>query len=217
MDKNKEIATNLPFYMKLSFRIELLIILFLILTYEVIFRWTVTIDSTVYEWLMTTFSPAFTPIFKVLTHFWWVYWIIVVTLLLTAVLSLKKGNRKYATLTLLTPVIITIINTVIKNSIQRPRPDILRLITESWYSFPSWHTMHTVALYWVIILLTSHFIKNKSLKRTIYGFSLLMMLWVTSSRIYLWVHYFSDILWWILLSLIYIFLVEFFFFRKKVA
>lgn len=203
--------------MRLSFRIFILLLLFWILTYEVLIWWTASMDESVYSWIMNTFSSNFTEVFKVFTNIWGKYWIPIVALILTSIFAYKKKYRIYAILTISTPVIIYLINTVIKNIIQRPRPDILRLISETWYSFPSWHTMHTVALYWLIILLSFYFIKNRSLKRTISIISLLIMLWVATSRIYLWVHYFSDILWWILLSLLYLFIIKHIFFTKKVA
>jgi undecaprenyl-diphosphatase len=203
--------------MRLSFRVFILLLLFWILTYEVLIWWTTSMDESVYSWIMNTFPSDFTPIFKAFTHIWGTYWIPIVALILTSIFAYKKKYRIYAILTISTPVIIYFINTVIKNCIQRLRPDILRLISETWYSFPSWHTMHTVALYWLIILLSFYFIKNRSLKRTISLASLFIMACVATSRIYLWVHYFSDILWWVFLSLLYLFIIKHIFFTKKVA
>jgi undecaprenyl-diphosphatase len=217
MNKENKNRRDSPYYLRLSFRLWLLIILFLILTYEVCTWWTVSMDSSVYDFLMNNIHPDFTQLFIAFTNLWWTYWIIILAVLLTIVLWLKKENRKFAIISFLTPIIIMIINTVVKNIVQRPRPEILRLVSETWYSFPSWHTMHTVALYWLIMLLTSYFVKNRWLRRVIYLLSLLIILWVTSSRIYLWVHYFSDILWWFLLSLVYLFVIKHFFFTKKVA
>ncbi len=208
---------NTPTYMRLSVKITLLLIFFAILTYDVLSWWTALMDEWIYNRIIESFSPNLTPIFIAFTHIWGTYWIPIVALILTAIFAYKKRYRIYAILSISTPVIIYLTNTIIKNIIQRPRPDILRLVTETWYSFPSWHTMHTVALYWLIILLSFHLIKNKSLKRIIIIASLFIMLWVTVSRIYLWVHYFSDIIWWILLSLIYLFIVKDFFFKKRTA
>ena len=217
MNKENKNKTDSPYYLRLSFRLWLLIILFLILTYEVCTWWTVSMDSSAYDFLMNNIHPDFTQLFIAFTNLWWTYWIIILAVLLTIVLWLKKENRKFAIISFLTPIIIVIVNTAIKNIVQRPRPEILRLVSETWYSFPSWHTMHTVALYWLIMLLASYFVKNRWLRRVIYLLSLLIILWVTSSRIYLWVHYFSDILWWFLLSLVYLFVIKHFFFTKKVA
>jgi undecaprenyl-diphosphatase len=148
MNKEPLKENTIPMYMRLSFRIFILLLLFWILTYEVLTWWTASMDESVYSWIMNTFSSNFTEVFIAFTNIWGTYWVIILTLILTSIFAFKKGYRKYAILTLSTPIIIYLLNTIIKNIIQRPRPDILRLISETWYSFPSWHTMHTVALYW---------------------------------------------------------------------
>ena len=208
---------NIPTYMRLSFRIFIILLLFCILTYEVLTWWTASMDESVYNWIMNTFAPNFTEVFRAFTNIWSTYWVVIVTLIVTSIFAFKKGFRKYAILVFSTPIIIYIINTIIKNIIQRPRPDILRLITETWYSFPSWHTMHAVALYWLIIILSFFFIKNKTMKLIITIISLAMILWIATSRIYLWVHYFSDVLWWFLMSLLYLCIIKNIFFTKKAA
>ena len=203
--------------MRLSFRIFIILLLFCILMYEVLTWWTASMDESVYARIMNTFAPNFTDFFRAFTNIWSTYWVIIVALIISSIFTFKKGFRKYAILVFSTPIIIYIINMIIKNIIQRPRPDILRLINETWYSFPSWHTMHAVALYWLIIILSFFFIKNKTMKLIITIISLAMILWIATSRIYLWVHYFSDVLWWFLLSLLYLCIIKNIFFTKKAA
>ena len=217
MNNKVQKEKNIPTYMRLSFRIFIILLLFCILTYEVLTWWTASMDESVYNWIMNTFAPNFTEVFRAFTNIWSTYWVVIVTLIVTSIFAFKKGYRKYAILVFSTPIIIYIINTIIKNIIQRPRPDILRLITETWYSFPSWHTMHAVALYWLIIILSFFFIKNKTMKLIITIISLAMILWIATSRIYLWVHYFSDVLWWFLISLLYLCIIKNIFFTKKAA
>ena len=60
MNKENKNKTDSPYYLRLSFRIWLLIILFLILTYEVCTWWTVSMDSSVYDFLMNNIHPDFT-------------------------------------------------------------------------------------------------------------------------------------------------------------
>ena len=217
MNNIKQKEKNIPTYMRLSFRIFIILLLFCILTYEVLTLWTFVMDESVYTRIMNTFAPNFTEFFRAFTNIWSTYWVIIVALIITSIFAFKKGYRKYAILTFSTPIIIYLLNTIIKNIIQRPRPDILRLITETWYSYPSWHTMHAVALYWLIIILSYFFIKNKTMKFIISIVSLLMILCIATSRIYLWVHYFSDVLWWLLLSLLYLCIIKNIFFTKKAA
>jgi undecaprenyl-diphosphatase len=75
--------------------------------------------------------------------------------------------------------------------------------------------MQAVALYWLIIILSSQFIKYKWLRIIIYTISLIMILWIATSRIYLGVHYFSDIIWWIIVSTTCLITTKHFLFKKR--
>jgi len=193
------------------------LVLFLILTYVVIIWITLDFDLTIYYWIMKLFSPFFTWLFLSFTYIWSTYSVILITFMAVLFFIFKKWYRNLAWIVFATPLIIYITNEIIKLIIQRPRPDIFRMVTETWYSYPSWHTMQAVALYWLFILFSSTYIKNKTLKRIINSISLFIIIWISLSRIYLWVHYFSDVLWWILLSIIYLLIIKNFFVKKKVA
>ena len=194
-----------------------LILLFLILIFLVKSWMTLEIDNHIYYSIMQSYSPSTTSIFRFFTNVWGTYWVIWITILLVSFLTYKKWFWKYTIILTITPIIIYILNTVIKNIIQRPRPEILRLIDETGYSFPSGHTMQALAFYWLIIIITNKFIDNKVLKYLINIISIIMIVWIAISRIYLWVHYFSDIVWWIILSLIYLIIIKYFIDNKKVA
>ncbi|MBR4567535.1 hypothetical protein IKO18_03750 [bacterium] len=63
--------------------------------------------------------------------------IIAVALLTTILFFIKKKYKRYTVLSFLTPAIVYLVNCTIKNIVQRPRPNILRLVQETDYSFPS--------------------------------------------------------------------------------
>ena len=58
-------------------------------------------------------------------------------------------------------VIITALNQLLKNILQRPRPTEFRIVEETGYSFPSGHSMVSMAFYGYLIYLTYKYIKNK--------------------------------------------------------
>jgi hypothetical protein len=70
MNKEPLKENTIPMYMRLSFRVSMLLLLFWILTYEVLIWWTTSMDESVYSWIMNTFPSDFTPIFKAFTHIW---------------------------------------------------------------------------------------------------------------------------------------------------
>jgi len=82
---------------------------------------------------------------------------------------------------------------LMKHLIQRMRPTD-GLMTRSGYSFPSGHTMGTLALYGLIIILAATYIKKAWLRYTVIISSLMIILIISWSRIHLGFHFLSDIL-----------------------
>ena len=56
-------------------------------------------------------------------------------------------------------LISTVLNIILKNVVQRPRPNEFRLITETGYSFPSGHSMVSMAFYGFLIYLIYKLVK----------------------------------------------------------
>ena len=82
-----------------------------------------------------------------------------------------------------------------KNIFQRPRPPIdERLIEEAGYSFPSGHTTNNVAFYGLAIYLIYKNVKNKALRNILCCILAFIPLIIAFSRIYLRVHYPSDVI-----------------------
>lgn len=87
-----------------------------------------------------------------------------------------------------------LINNIVKVIVKRDRPVLINLVTETTYSFPSGHTMVAVVFYGFIIYLVS---KLKIDKKYIYIISIcltILIILIMMSRIYLGVHFFSDVI-----------------------
>lgn len=91
-------------------------------------------------------------------------------------------------------VLVVVINQVLKFIIQRPRPDGFRLVTASGFSFPSGHSMAAMAFFGLLAWLVWKYEADRRL-RCLYatGFALVIVM-IGVSRIYLGVHYASDVL-----------------------
>ena len=87
---------------------------------------------------------------------------------------------------------------------QRPRPIEFRIIDENGYSFPSGHSMVSAAFYGFLIYLIYKNIKNKYLKWGLITILSLLIIFIGISRIYLGVHYTSDVLAGFLISISYL-------------
>lgn len=145
-------------------------------------------------------SDFVTPIAKFITNFGGAIFLIVLTIVLFIVIKNKKiGVSIFSNL-----VIVTILNQLLKGILQRPRPTEYRIIEETGYSFPSGHSMVSMAFYGYFIYLIYKYVKNKYVKWiSIILLSLLICL-IGISRIYLGVHYTSDVLGGFLISISYL-------------
>lgn len=117
--------------------------------------------------------------------------------LLTAVVIFWLWFKKYHKTaiffggTLLTSVIA---NNIIKYSVHRFRPDIVPLENDSFYSFPSGHSMNSLVFYGLLLYIANKSIKNKSLKMAINIIAPVFVLLVGFSRVYLGAHYPTDVI-----------------------
>ncbi len=99
-----------------------------------------------------------------------------------------------------------IVSEIIKNIIQRPRPEVLRLIPESSFSFPSGHSLVSTSFCGILIYLILKSEMNKNLKVILTVLLALFPILVGISRIYLGVHYPSDVLGGYLIGILLLFI-----------
>ena len=152
--------------------------------------------------IISTFliSDFVTPIAKVITNLGSAVFLIALTIILIIVIK----NKKIGLSIFLNLSFVTILNQLLKRILQRPRPNEFRIIEETGYSFPSGHSMVSMAFYGYLIYLIYKYIKNKYIKWiSIIALSILIC-FIGISRIYLGVHYTSDVLGGFLLSISYL-------------
>jgi undecaprenyl-diphosphatase len=85
-------------------------------------------------------------------------------------------------------------NQLLKSLFHRERPNVHQLITETGFSFPSGHTMSACALYGAIVFLLWRHGRTRMLRGMLLAFGAMMIAGIGFSRIYLGVHYPSDVL-----------------------
>jgi len=141
-----------------------------------------------------------TPIAKTITQLGGVIGLIAIA----TILSIAIKNKKISLLIWINLGISALLNQTLKYIIQRPRPTEYRIINESGYSFPSGHSMVSTAFYGFLIYLIYKNIKNKYLKYGLIVILSLLIIWIGMSRIYLGVHYTSDVVAGFLISISYL-------------
>jgi undecaprenyl-diphosphatase len=167
------------------------VILFVLLALCVSAGVTVNFEGWAYNEAVEKMSPLLTIDVKVITHIGDPAVVITFCLLL---IILPKSRRTIALPVSITIIISTILNIVLKNIFARERPDILSLINETDYSFPSGHAMNNAALYTILILFVLKYIKKNILKVTLTVVCIVLTIAIGLSRIYLGVHYAGDVL-----------------------
>lgn len=129
--------------------------------------------------------------------------IVICTVIFSLFVLLK--DKKYFWYTAIACLVGSAFEHILKIIIRRPRPEeFWPLTVEKTYSFPSGHTFMSVVLYGLLIYYINKNVKSKKLRYL--GtciFSLIIFL-VAVSRLYLGVHYATDVVGGLILGTIYL-------------
>lgn len=176
--------------------------LFVELSEEIIKKSTLPIDSAILKYINSYSSPTLDKVMLFITNLGGVYGVIIITSVILIALAIKR--YKYDALFSALSIIGTLIlNTILKYSFKRARPNLWELlITEKSYSFPSGHTMMSMAIALTIILL----FKESKHRVLITIASLTYAILVAFSRLYLGVHYPTDVIGGWIISLVWVLL-----------
>jgi undecaprenyl-diphosphatase len=122
------------------------------------------------------------------------YWV-VLPLLAAAVLAFYlKGWRLSATLLLVSTVGGFLLTTFLKGVFERARPELFDSgYTASFYSFPSGHAALAVGFYGTLTLILAYRLRGFA-RWAVAGVGVLLVLLIGYSRLYLGVHYPTDVL-----------------------
>ena len=113
--------------------------------------------------------------------------------LLLVIVAFAPGTRPgmFCALNL---VLVVLLNVILKELVQRPRPEDINLVVETGFSFPSGHSMVAMAFFGLLVWLVWHYEKDRTMRLACCGGFSLIILLIGISRIYLGVHYASDVL-----------------------
>lgn len=174
---------------------------FLLLAEDVLHKEIMNGDIIGYRFVSTYLISDFTtPIAKIITNFGGALCLIVISIILFIIVK----NKKIGIIIVSNLGIVTILNQLLKSILQRPRPEEFRIINENGYSFPSGHSMVSMAFYGFLIYLIYKNVKKKYLKWTLITVLGILIISIGISRIYLGVHYTSDVLGGFLIAISYL-------------
>ena len=167
------------------------LLLFILLAICVTAGITTNFEGWAYSEAVEKMSPLMTIIVKSITHIGDSPVIISFCLILIAI---PKSRKTIAMPVSLAVILSVLLNIALKNIFARERPNILRLINETSYSFPSGHAMINASLYTMLVMLVIRFIKNRPYKIVLSFVCITLVIAIGFSRVYLGVHYAGDII-----------------------
>ncbi|TDL95581.1 phosphatase PAP2 family protein [Macrococcus brunensis] len=149
------------------------------------------IDNEVYEFIYSSESFITTSIMLGYTTIGEVWSMILLSLVVVCYLMLKRMKIE-ALFFALAMILSGALNPILKNIFDRERPTLLRLIDITGFSFPSGHAMGSATFFGSIAFLVSR--SDSQYKPYIIGLCVLTVLMISSSRVYLGVHYPTDVI-----------------------
>lgn len=171
----------------------LTILLFAKLAEDLIYDELNVFDSTVTNLIDRFASPALTRIMKVITDIGSAPVLIIVALLAFYILYRKHRHYWDSAMVALSLGGGFLLNEILKFAFHRARPNIARLVEAGGYSFPSGHAMISATFYGFIAYLFWINMKRFKLRYVIVVSTLILIVLIGISRIYLGVHYPSDV------------------------
>lgn len=179
------------FMMKGSFAL----LLFMIIGYIVKFypEMLVGFDQPIQTAIRGDLPETLTLLFRAITHLIDIP-VIISWVLIVAFIFYRKQWKMESYLMLGNLALAGILIVTFKNIYQRPRPEILHLVEEKGFSFPSGHSLAVTIMVGTLIVILSQRIKNTVWRKIVQILLSLYIVSVLVSRIYLGVHYPSDVI-----------------------
>jgi membrane-associated phospholipid phosphatase len=165
--------------------------------------WLTTFETPLLGWITSVRSPALTSWAEFLTTFGSGV-VLVPCALAVSVLLYVRGRRQDAIVVAVTAVGALVLINLVKDLVDRTRPAILHLATTQTFSFPSGHAGNAMAVYAAVAYAVAKG-RVRWMQVAIWVLAVLLILLVGWTRMYLGVHYLSDVVgayilagaWWI--------------------
>lgn len=149
-------------------------------------------DDYVTELVSRLYDPTTTAMMKVFTTIGSTLYVMIIGLFIIFLL-ITIGYRRELIFFIGVIACSGILNLLLKSIFHRARPNIHRIVEASGYSFPSGHSMSAFTLYGVTIYFLWKHARHAWLRVTFVLVGAVLILMIGISRIYLGVHYPSDV------------------------
>ena len=165
---------------------------FAYVAYQISAAEVLSFDTAIREWVYARRNPGLNRVLITITYLgnWQMVSLMGIFLLMVKSTRMNMGIP-FAVISLSSIVVYK----AAKEIFQRPRPDFaVRLIEEGGYSFPSGHSMNGLVCYGILIYLIRRYCKNRKLANVLTGLLGFLIIAIGCSRVYVGVHYPTDII-----------------------
>lgn len=169
------------------------LLLFLFMANTVFIEQDTALDVALFNFAETHTNEQNTRIMRFISFFASAEYLLVVPPLVVLVFSFFKDLRWYGLKILIISFSSSMLNQAMKRFFERPRPDIA-MLHQSGLSFPSGHAMIGGAFYGLLIYIVWRTVPNKVWRAILVAALTVLLLLIGYSRIYLRVHYATDVL-----------------------
>lgn len=194
--KFKQYNANLPYLLTVIVALIIVIVginLFIELTDTLESQMLTDWDNNVTDFVLSYRNPTLTKYFMFVTDVGDLYGYLIVLGIFFGVSFFVFKRWKYVLQITLVLALASISNVILKRFIDRARPSIEHLVSVETLSYPSGHAMSAMAFYGFLIYLFTQFKMNKYLRVLSITLLAFLLLSIGVSRIYLGVHFPSDI------------------------
>ena len=153
---------------------------------------TISFDEIIRMWVYQQRTPLLNAIFIPITYIgnWQT-----ITILAGILLFLPRTRKTIGLPFAIISLSSTVIYKAVKGFFQRPRPELdVRLIPQGGYSFPSGHSMNCIVCFGILIYLIGRYCPNKKIARILQVLLGFLILGIGTSRVYVGVHFPTDVL-----------------------
>ena len=175
--------------LKLTITMLISVFILLMIGYDNIFQ---AFDLKIISCIQSLKNEYLTVFYKMITIIADTYQSAIITILLVTFLYFKKYYRE-ALFLAITMTTCGLAMPLLKNIFSRERPNFYRLIEISGYSFPSGHTTSATTMYLTLAIILLSIMKKLN-KYFVFSIAVLGIVIIGSSRIYLGVHYPTDVM-----------------------
>ena len=186
----------LPFYILIFFAFIVFVLgvnLFVELTDELPGTGLKEDDDRITEYIISFRTPALNNFFQFVTDLGDVYAYLVVTTLAVLFFFFKLRNKKFIFQLVGVLLLSALSNIALKQAINRARPAIEHMVVVKTLSYPSGHAMSAMAFYGFLVYLLFRIKMSRWLRALLAFIFIFLILSIGLSRIYLGVHFPSDV------------------------